>query len=56
MSSLPPCRETFVTTISKVSTAAVETTSSILSKDTRRKTVVQNSANEAYTVQSTGDR
>jgi hypothetical protein len=33
-----------------------ETTSSILSEDARRKTFVKNSASEAYTVQSTGDR
>jgi hypothetical protein len=33
-----------------------ETTSSILSEDARRKTFVQSSASEAYTVQSTGDR
>jgi hypothetical protein len=59
MSSLPPSWETFVTTICNVSAMAVkysETTSSILSEDARRKTFVQNSACEAYTVQSTGDR
>jgi hypothetical protein len=33
-----------------------ETTSSILSEDARRKTFVQNSSSEAYTVQSTGDQ
>jgi hypothetical protein len=59
MSSLPASWETFVTTICNVSATAVkysETTSSILSEDARRKTFVQTSANEAYTVQSTGDR
>jgi hypothetical protein len=59
MSSLPPSWETFVTTVCNVSTTAVkysETMSSILSEDARRKTFVQNSAIEAYTVQSTGDR
>jgi hypothetical protein len=59
MSTLPPSRETFVTTVCNASTAAVkysETMSSILSEDARRKTFVQNSASEAYTIQSTGDR
>jgi hypothetical protein len=59
MSSLPPSWETFVTTVCNASATAVkysETTSSILSEDARRKTFVQNSASEAYTVQSTGDR
>jgi hypothetical protein len=58
MSSLPPSWETFVTTVCNASATAVkysETTSSILSEDARRKTFVQNSANEVYTVQSTGD-
>jgi hypothetical protein len=59
MSSLPPSWETFVTTVCNASATAVkysETTSSILSEDARRKTFIQNSASEAYTVQSTGDR
>jgi hypothetical protein len=59
MSTLPPSWKTFVTTVCNASAAAVkysETTSSILSEDARRKTFVQNSASEAYTVQSTGDR
>jgi hypothetical protein len=59
MSSLPLSWETFVTTVCNTSATAVkycETKSSILSKDDRRKTFVQNSASEAYTVQSTGDR
>jgi hypothetical protein len=59
MSTLPPSWETFVTTVCNVSVAAVkysETTSSILSEDARRKTFVENSTSEAYTVQSTGDR
>jgi hypothetical protein len=59
MSTLPPSWETFVTTVYNVSAAAVkysETTTSILSEDARRKTSVQNSASEAYTVQSTSDR
>jgi hypothetical protein len=59
MSSLPPSWETFVTTIYNASVTAVkytETTSSILSEDARRKTFIQISASEAYTVQSTGDR
>jgi hypothetical protein len=59
MSSLPPSWETFVTTVCNASATAVkysETTSSILSENARRKTFVQNSANEAYTVQGTGDR
>jgi hypothetical protein len=59
MSTLPPSWETFVTTVCNPSTSAVkysETMSSILSEDARRKTFVQNSASEAYTVQSTGDR
>jgi hypothetical protein len=58
MSTLPPSWETFVTTVCNASAAALkysETTSSILSEDARRKTFVQNSTNEAYTVQSTGD-
>jgi hypothetical protein len=59
MSSLPPSWETFVTTVCNASATVVkyfETTSSILSEDARRKTFVQNSENEAYTVRSTGDR
>jgi hypothetical protein len=59
MSSLPSSWETFVTTVCNSSATAVmysETTSSILSEDAQRKTFVQNSAGEAYTVQSTGDR
>jgi hypothetical protein len=59
MSTLPPSWETFVTTVCNASAAIVkysETTSSILSEDAWRKTFVQNSASEAYTVQSTGDR
>jgi hypothetical protein len=59
MSSLPPSRETFVTTACNASATTVkyfETTSSILSEDTRRKTFVHNSANEAYTVQSMSDQ
>jgi hypothetical protein len=59
MSTLPPSWETFVTTVCNASATAVkysETTSSILSEDARRKTFVHNSASEAYTVQSTGDR
>jgi hypothetical protein len=59
MSTLPPSWETFITTVCNASAAAVkysETTSSILSEDARRKTFVQNTASEAYTVQSTGDR
>jgi hypothetical protein len=58
MSTLPPSWETFVTTVCNASAAAVkysETTRSILSEDARRKTFIQNSASEAYTVQSTGD-
>jgi hypothetical protein len=59
MSSLLPSWETFVTTVCNTSATEVkysETMSSILSEDARRKTFVQTSANEAYTVQSTGDR
>jgi hypothetical protein len=59
MSSLPPSWETFVPTICNVSATAIkysETTSSIFSEDAQRKTFVQNSASEAYTVQSTVDR
>jgi hypothetical protein len=59
MSTLPPSWEAFVTTICNTSTTAVkyfETTSSILLEDARRKTFVQNSTSEAYTIQSTGDR
>jgi hypothetical protein len=59
MSSLPPSWETFVMTICNASATALkysETKSSILSEDARRKTFVQNSASEAYTVQSTDDR
>jgi hypothetical protein len=59
MSSLPPSWETFVTTVCNTSATALkysETTSYILSEDAQRKTFVQNPANEAYTVQSTGDR
>jgi hypothetical protein len=59
MSSLPPSWETFVMTVCNASATAEkysETTSSILSEDARRKTFVQNSANEAYTIQSTDDR
>jgi hypothetical protein len=59
MTSLPPSWETFVTTVCNASATTFkysETTSSILSEDAWRKTFVQNSANEAYTVQSTGDR
>jgi hypothetical protein len=59
MSTLPPSWETFVTTVCNASAAAVKyskTTSSILSEDARRKTFVQKSASEAYTIQSTGDR
>jgi hypothetical protein len=58
MSNLPPSWATFVTTVCNASATAVkysETMSSILSEDARRKTFVQNSTNEAYTVQSTGD-
>jgi hypothetical protein len=59
MSSLPPSWETFVTTVCNASATPVkysETTSSILSEHARRITFVKTSANEAYTVQSTGDR
>jgi hypothetical protein len=59
MSSLLPSWETFVTTVCNASATAVKcskTTRSILSEDAQRKTFVQNSASEAYTVQSTGDR
>jgi hypothetical protein len=59
MSTLPASWETFITTVCSASAMAVkysETTSSILSEDTQRKMFVQNSASEAYTVQSTGDR
>jgi hypothetical protein len=58
MSTLPPSWETFVRTVCNASAAAVkyfETTSSILSEDARRTTFVQNTASEAFTVQSTGD-
>jgi hypothetical protein len=33
-----------------------ETTSSILTEDARRKTFIQNTASEAYSIQSTGNR
>jgi hypothetical protein len=59
MSTLPLSWETFVMTVCNESAAAVkysETTSFIMSEDAQRKTFVQNSASEAYTVQSTGDR
>jgi hypothetical protein len=59
MSRLPPSWETFVTTVCNASGTAVkysETTRSILLEDTQRKMFVQNSASEAYTVHSTGDR
>jgi hypothetical protein len=53
MSTLLQSWETFVMTVCNASAAAVkcsETTSSILSEDARRKTFVQISASEAYTV------
>jgi hypothetical protein len=53
MSRLPPSWETFVTIVCNACAAAVkysEITSSNLFEDTRRKTFVQNSASEAYTV------
>jgi hypothetical protein len=59
MSSLPPSWENIVITVCNVLATAVKyskTTSSILSEDAQRKTFVQNSASEAYTIQSTGDR
>jgi hypothetical protein len=58
MSTLPQSWETFVMTVCNASAAATkysETTSSILSEDARRKTFVQNSASEAYTVLSQHD-
>jgi hypothetical protein len=59
MSSLASSWETFVTTVYNASATAVkysETTSSILFEDARRKTFVQNSTSEAYTVPNTGYR
>jgi hypothetical protein len=59
MNSCRPSWETFVTTVCNTSATALkysETTISIFPEDARRKTFVQNSASEAYTVQSMGDR
>jgi hypothetical protein len=59
MSNLPPSWETFVTTVCNALATTIkysETTIYILLEDARRKTFVQTSASEAYTVQSTGDR
>jgi hypothetical protein len=53
MSNLPLSWETFFMTVWNALAAAVkyfEITSSILSEDARRKTFIQNSASEAYTI------
>jgi hypothetical protein len=59
MSSLPPSWETFVMTVCNASVVAVkysEITSSILFEDARTKAFIQNSASDAYNVQSMGYR
>ena len=58
MISLPPPWETFATILWNASATTIkyyEVTNSILSKDAQRKTFVQDSASDAFMVQSTSD-